>query len=103
MAGLLLHNVDHIVDGKAVRLHPNRINDRNGADAPGHLDQRLADVGMPELNSFCPQSACKLKAKGVMVATDHSFRDHEQSALNGKTTNRDTARYKSKERREGKE
>src|SRR3546814_5832542 len=57
MAGLLLHNVDHIVDGKAVRLHPNRINDRIGADAPGHLDQRLADVGMPKIDGFCPQSA----------------------------------------------
>src|SRR3546814_7793223 len=88
MAGLLLHNVDHIVDGKAVRLHPNRINDRIGADAPGHLDQRLADVGMPEIDSFCPQSACQLKAMGVMVDTDHSFSAHEQRALNGKEANR---------------
>src|SRR3546814_20493471 len=77
----------------AVRLHPNRINDRIGADAPGHLDQRLADVGMPEIDSFCPQSACQLKAMGVMVDTDHSFSAHEQRALNGKEANRAAAPY----------
>src|SRR3546814_1821092 len=80
-------------DGKAVRLHPIRTNDRIGADAPGHLDQRLADVGMPEIDSFCPQSACQLKAMGVMVDTDHSFSAHEQRALNGKEANRAAAPY----------
>src|SRR3546814_8022904 len=48
---------------------------------------------MPEIDSFCPQSACQLKAMGVMVDTDHSFSAHEQRALNGKEANRAAAPY----------
>ena len=49
-ADLLLDGVEEVVDGEAVALHADGVDHGVGADAAGHLHQRLEHLGLLEVD-----------------------------------------------------
>ena len=73
--------VDDVVDEQAVRLEPDRVDARVGADPAGHLHQRLVDRRFLEVDRLRAEPLGERQAVGEMVDRDHPLGAHQERRL----------------------
>lgn len=86
-----LHRVRDIVDGEAVALHADAVDAGVGANAAGHLVQRLAHIDLAIVEDFGAELLRQLQPVRIMVDGDHPVRAHDQRGLDREQPDRTAA------------
>ena len=81
--GRRLDLVYHVVDEEAVRLEPDRVDHRVGADPAGHLHQRVIDRAFLEVDHLRAELLGEAEARREMVDRDHALGPHKERRLDG--------------------
>ena len=83
--------IEHIVDEETVRLQPDAVDYRIGADPAGHQHQRVVNGAFLVVDRFRTKSLGKLQTMREMIDRDDAFGPHQECRLHREQPDRAAA------------